>query len=348
MSPKISVLMAVLNGEKFLCEAIESIIDQTYDDFEFIIVNDGSTDASEEIIQSYHNKDSRIKTLKNDENIGLAGSLNLGIQHTDGKYIARMDADDVSMPERFEKQIFYLDENPDIQVLGTNVFRINENGIILREVAYPTLSKDMRWNMIWGNNAVVCHPTVMMRTQWIRDIGLYKDQQTSQDLELWSRVFNEEPLPIYNLQIPLLKYREHPTSISKGASLRQFQISNQTRMETINRNFNRSYTSKMVDAFRTINPNEIQYIKEELPEFIRSWFEVLALFQQRFLLTSAEIRDYYEQTLQRTRTYVSLNPLSLFRSQQIWLPTLIEVLDWKDWWNLLLYKLKWVFRKKHG
>lgn len=339
MNPLISVVMSVYNGEKYLAEAIDSILHQTYADFEFIIVDDGSVDSTEEILQAYKKRDHRITNLNNERNIGLADSLNLGISKAQGKYIARMDADDISMPDRFEKQIQFLEENPGIRVLGTNVYRIDENGRILREVAYPTLARDMRWNMIWGNNAVVCHPSVMMAAEWVRNIGLYKDQPTSQDLELWSRVFTEEPLPIWNMQLPLLKYRVHPESTSIGGSDRQFKVSNETRLNTINSNFKTTYAVGLVEAFRTPNPDNASYSKKEIVGFIRSWLEVLTLFQDRFDLTNNEVKEYYMQTLDRIKNYVSLNPLTIFKEGLIWQPRLLSCLHFSDWWNIFQYKV---------
>ena len=107
--PLVSVLMAVYNGEKYLLEAIESILNQTYTNFEFLIINDGSTDSTEEIILSY--SDQRIRYIKNEQNLKLIASLNKGLDLAKGKYIARMDADDISLPDRLEKQVNFLERN---------------------------------------------------------------------------------------------------------------------------------------------------------------------------------------------------------------------------------------------
>ncbi|HKQ33129.1 MAG TPA: glycosyltransferase family A protein, partial [Thermodesulfobacteriota bacterium] len=117
MTPKVTVLMTVYNGEKFLNEAIDGILNQTFRDFEFLIINDGSTDGSREIIKSY--KDPRINLVDNESNIGLTASLNRGLSLAGGEYIARQDADDISLPERLEKQISILERNPDIALLGS-------------------------------------------------------------------------------------------------------------------------------------------------------------------------------------------------------------------------------------
>ena len=117
MNPKVTVLMPVYNGEKYLKEAITSILLQTFDDFEFLIINDGSSDASVDIIQSF--RDPRIRLVHNDTNIGLIATLNKGLKLAHGKYVARMDQDDISLPRRLEKQTYFMDNNPDVGVCGT-------------------------------------------------------------------------------------------------------------------------------------------------------------------------------------------------------------------------------------
>ncbi|HXK49687.1 MAG TPA: glycosyltransferase family 2 protein, partial [Clostridiales bacterium] len=117
ITPAISVIMSVYNSEQYLQESIDSILDQTFNDFEFIITDDCSTDGSFEIIKSYAMLDKRIKYFRNSENIGLTKSLNLMLDIAKGKYIARMDSDDISMPDRFSKQFDFMENNPEIGVL---------------------------------------------------------------------------------------------------------------------------------------------------------------------------------------------------------------------------------------
>jgi len=125
-NPEVTVLMSVYNGEKYLREAIDSILNQTFTDFEFLIVNDGSTDRTAEILRSYD--DPRIIIINNEKNIGLTKSLNIGLRMAKGEYIARMDADDVSMPERLQKQIELLNQKKNTGLVGTYYTIINEKG----------------------------------------------------------------------------------------------------------------------------------------------------------------------------------------------------------------------------
>ena len=124
--PRVSVILPAYNAEAYLKEAIDSILNQTFPDFQLIVINDCSTDGTEEIIRQY--ADPRLVPVKNEKNLGIAATLNRGLSLAQGDYIARMDADDISLPHRLERQVAYLDAHPDIAVLGTNVETFDENG----------------------------------------------------------------------------------------------------------------------------------------------------------------------------------------------------------------------------
>ena len=124
VQPKISVVMPAYNAENYIREAIDSILAQTFRDFEFLIIDDGSTDHTVEIIRSY--SDSRIRLYQNERNMGVAATLNRGLDLARGEYIARMDADDISLPERFAKQAAYMDAHPDVAVCGSNIILFSE------------------------------------------------------------------------------------------------------------------------------------------------------------------------------------------------------------------------------
>jgi len=203
--PKISVIMSVYNGEKYLREAIESILNQTFADFEFIIVNDGSTDSSLEIIQSYHDK--RIRVIDNEENIGLTKSLNKAIKQAQGEYIARQDADDVSLPNRFEEQKKYFEQHPGTALLGTSIYIIDEDGKIIGKhmvLANPTkrLVKVNPFN----------HGSTMFKSEIARELGGYNELfRYCQDYELWLRIAKYHE--VRNQTQVLYKLRSHQGNI---------------------------------------------------------------------------------------------------------------------------------------
>lgn len=210
MSPKITVLMSVYHGEKYLREAIDSVVNQTYSDFEFIIINDNTKDSSVEIIESF--KDSRIRLIHNEANIGLTKSLNKGIGLARGQYIARMDADDVSLPERFERQVQYLDERTDVILVVSNIILIDDNGCETGQRRANYDPSIVAWRLLFYN-CIMGHSGVMFRRAPVLNLGGYSEAcRYSQDYELWSRLAELSDIAI--LPEPLLKYRCHDENVT--------------------------------------------------------------------------------------------------------------------------------------
>ena len=210
--PKVSVILPVYNAEKFLKEAIDSILNQTFTDFELLLINDGSTDRSKEIIGSFSDK--RINYVENDINKGLIYSLNRAIDLAEGKYIARMDADDVALPERLEKQIDYL-ESSDADIVATRVKLIDEKGNALPDWdddAKNTSPSQIK-NFLLRDNCLA-HPTVMAKTSLFKKYRYKHNQKYSEDYDLWLRVV-AEGLKIVKLDQPLLLHRILPTSATR-------------------------------------------------------------------------------------------------------------------------------------
>jgi glycosyltransferase involved in cell wall biosynthesis len=206
--PIISVVMAVYNSEKYVREAVDSILSQTFRDFEFIIINDGSTDRTQEILESYN--DPRV-ILTHQKHMGLTKSLNKGIALAKGKYIARQDADDISLPARLEKQIEFLELHTDIALLGTAAQIIDIGGFYLKTVKYPTNHSSLRIAINHSNH--FWHGSVMFRRQNFLELGGYQEILfTSQDYDLWLRFV--EKFKVANLSDPLYKYRLNYLSLS--------------------------------------------------------------------------------------------------------------------------------------
>jgi glycosyltransferase involved in cell wall biosynthesis len=200
--------MSVHNGEKYLEEAIESILHQTFSDFEFIIIDDGSNDSTPSLLARKAAVDSRILIHRFDNNRGLSTALNFGIRLARGQYVARMDADDISFPNRLQKQVRFMDTHPDIGVSGT---WITFFGLSSGVMQYETEHDDIRSRLLFG--ALFCHPTVIFRRNIIFERDLFYDEQLTyaQDYELWGRVCNR--VRVANLPEVLLQYREHDTSL---------------------------------------------------------------------------------------------------------------------------------------
>lgn len=203
---KVTVLMPVYNGAKYLREAIESILNQTFSDFEFLIMNDGSTDESVTIINSYH--DPRICLAHNERNLGLIHTLNRGMERAGGEYIARMDCDDISLPDRLSKQVALMERHPEIGVCGTWIqYFMGRDDIIRLPVNHHEIKASL------PTVCPIAHPTAMLRTSLVKNNGLYysHDYPHAEDYEMWFRA--AEITHLANIPEILLKYRIHPGQI---------------------------------------------------------------------------------------------------------------------------------------
>lgn len=207
--------MPIYNSGLYLREALDSILQQTFTDFEVLLYNDGSTDNTREILDSYG--DSRLRIVNSAENKGLIYWLNEGVANARGKYIARMDGDDICMLDRFEKQFRFMESNPEIGFCGTQLEVIGTGQKILR----PTADNELRWWIFRGTP--VAHPSVIMRTSVLRDNGLWYDPQAylAEDYDLWWRMARF--CKIGNIDEVLLQYRIHKDQESSSKSKLQFE-----------------------------------------------------------------------------------------------------------------------------
>lgn len=213
-TPLVTVLMAVHNGERFVGEAVRSILRQTFTDFELLIIDDGSTDATAEKLCGCI--DPRIRVLHNSGNIGLTRSLNRGLKAAQGTLIARQDADDVSHPTRLACQIEFLGREPRVAVLGTQARTIDSRGRLVNAAPWPRSTRRLavRWQLLFDSPFV--HSSVMFRKSVIASLGDYDESfETSQDFELWSRVAAAGH-EMRNLPDAMLDFRVHEASVSAG------------------------------------------------------------------------------------------------------------------------------------
>jgi glycosyltransferase involved in cell wall biosynthesis len=208
----VTVLMPVYNAERFLKQAVHSVLSQTFTDFELLIINDGSTDTSVSIIQSFD--DPRIRLVHNERNIGVIGTLNKGLALANGKYIARMDADDYCLPVRLEKQVRYLGRNPEVAVLATHIIQVNADDEELgRWDDDIQNTKPYQIFKTLAKTNCIAHPTVMMRTEIVRSYGYHEKQKGSEDWDLWMRLVSDGHR-IDKLSEFLLRYRLHTASVT--------------------------------------------------------------------------------------------------------------------------------------
>lgn len=210
-SPLVSVLMSVYNGEPYLRLAVESILNQTFTDFEFIMVDDGSTDSTWSVLIEYAPRDSRVVVVRNEKNIGLTRSLNKALALAKGKYIARQDADDLSLSERLEKQVSYLESHSSVGLLGTSYEVISNDGQVLTVERMPTQNKVLQKKLL--NQNCFGHGSVVIRRVCFDRVGSYRTAfKYAQDYDLWLRI--AEHFEVANLSESLYQYRVHLQSIN--------------------------------------------------------------------------------------------------------------------------------------
>jgi glycosyltransferase involved in cell wall biosynthesis len=216
-SPLISVLLPVRNGERFLPAALDSLAAQTFGDFEAILVDDGSTDGTPALLAAAAARDPRFR-VERGPGEGVAAALARAIAPAQGRYLARLDADDLARPERFARQLAYLEAHPKLVVLGTGYEEIDEQGAVLRRQRMPTEPAEVR--AILPRTNCIAHPTVMMRREAVAQVGGYRRTfEGAEDYDLWLRLLEIGELA--NLAEPLLGYRRHGTA----AMLRRARLS---------------------------------------------------------------------------------------------------------------------------
>lgn len=211
--PIISIILPAYNAEKYLATAIESILQQSFKDFEFIILNDGSTDNTEKIILSY--TDSRIRYIKNEKNLKLIKTLNKGIELANGKYIARMDADDIALPTMLEECYNYLENNPSFSIVAPSIYHMSEDGTKKRKTYFVAYPPDIIPFIIKFDN-IITHPGVMVKSDVLK---LFKYEDSCEvlhfeDHDCWNRILNHNQYKIKILEERLLLYRISSNSIN--------------------------------------------------------------------------------------------------------------------------------------
>lgn len=267
--PLISVVMPAYNSGAYIKGAMESVFSQSYRFFEFIVINDGSTDATEHIIQSFADK--RLVYIKNETNLGLVKSLNKGIAAAKGQFIARMDADDVCLPTRLEEQIALFETRPEAIVVGSDYYLMNGDKLtISKNINDSDYSKTL---LLF--TPCFCHPTVMMKNT--PEINYEEEFVHAEDFRLWTQLASSGAF--YNVNKPLLKYRTHNAQVSFNNRQTQLQISARIRKDYLNK-LGFTYTNAQFSIHNLIGNNQFITSVEELNN-IRLWLEELVNQNER-------------------------------------------------------------------
>lgn len=261
--PKISVLLPVHNGEDYISFAIESVLNQSFKDFELVIVNDESTDNTKSIIEKYSEKDNKIVLINLKKQQSLADVLNIGISNCKGEYIARLDHDDEMYPGRLESQFEFMKKNPKVVVCGGQVDLIDESGKVTGERRYPLDNKDLKRNIFLVSP--FAHPAVLMKKESLKKVGGYNlGLKKVEDIMLWFKLAKEGEFA--NVEEKVLKYRIRKGSESLNDMQKHFEITYNLRKKVIRENI---YT---IDLRQRILL-EIQWIIVNIMKiFPKNWF----------------------------------------------------------------------------
>lgn len=295
--PTVTCIMPAYNTEKYVGEAIESILAQTYNDFEFIIIDDGSSDNTPSIIEEYANKDKRIIYLANEKNQGISYTRNRGLAAAKGKYIAVMDSDDIAEPTRFEKQVDYMENNEDVGVLGSAYFMFVENKDEGNVLSRPAEDREIKLCSLYGSP--VANPTAMIRKSVIDENNLRYEEEYdgAEDYEFWQRM--AKLTKFHNLQEVLMRCRKKEKDI-KTYNL-TFKIINQALKDIVAEEFyiplfenpEEPSTAALRETFRIISEISLMILKDDCP-YTRSELASVAIQQRNYILDIDYLRKYYE------------------------------------------------------
>jgi len=243
--PQVSIHMCTYNRAHFIPQAIDSVLSQTFQDWELLILDDQSTDNSEEVISQY--KDSRIRYIKNPENLGITKNRNKALSLSTGKYVAVLDSDDYWTDNtKLAKQVDFLNSHPDYTLVGTNMTIINENGLVIKKVNYPTHNFVLK-NLLLLKN-FFCHSTVLYRKQVVLDLGSYDESLPIwEDYDLWLKIGLKHKFA--NLDINGANYRQHASQSNTEKKI----IGQQAQATIINRyknSYNGYIFAKLIDTLR--------------------------------------------------------------------------------------------------
>lgn len=291
--------MAVYNGAEYLRECIDSVLAQTFSDFEFVIVDDGSTDNSREILNSY--ADPRLRIIANDGNLGLTKSLNVGLAAARGDYIARIDAGDLCMPERLALQVVFLDAHPDFVAVGSGHLIIDAKGRKTGASMKPLSDQELKFVILYFTP--FCHPAAMFRRQLGGNPVLYDESLSiAQDYGLWSKLFDQGA--IGNLPHCLVCIRDDPEGITSRRRLQQIAAHDIISRRLIQERFGADLPVSGLDAFYRLLQTNDNLSRSEMGQAANMLFELAELHSALMEMNSRSFKaiaaeQLFNQTLRK-------------------------------------------------
>ncbi|MFH0846036.1 MAG: glycosyltransferase family 2 protein [Patescibacteria group bacterium] len=341
-NPKITVLMPVYNSEKYLKKSIESILNQTFTDFEFLIINDGSTDNSEKIIKSYN--DSRIKLISNEVNLGVIKSLNKGLDQARGEYIARMDADDISFPKRLEIQIKFMKKNPHIGIAGSWAKIIIGNKKINKYSKPISHPEKIKIALLF--RCIIIHPSIITRKNILEKYNLRYNinYEHAEDYGLWSNAVKY--FPITNIKKALIQYRIHDSNTGKIQSAKQKMAIAQLRTTLLKDNLDITPTEENLlihgEVYKPENYKTHDFLKKE-----ELWLSKL--------IAQNKITNFYKEPIfseMISQRWLQICSINSNQNWVIWkkfwkssLRRKLDLKEWRNWKTLSRFFIKCLLKK---
>jgi glycosyltransferase involved in cell wall biosynthesis len=290
-TPIISVIMSVYNNIEYIEDAVDSILNQTYRDFEFIILEDGSNDGSREKLIEYSEQDARIKLIQNEKNKGLTKNLNHGLDIAQGKYIARMDGDDIAMPTRFEEQVKHFEADGELVLIGTGYYTIDNNTERYRLTLDSYDKKVTTWLSIF--TPPLMHPSSMYRKS-LMELGLRYDEKTfpAEDFDFWSRIMQHGTC--YLIPKPLIDYRLHDNNISATRRGEQLKRSAEIVQRNISYYFDEN-VAKSTDVIKLLGYlySDDSFSFSDVWHAATTMKKLLVKFSNSFELTNEQRKQIY-------------------------------------------------------
>jgi len=305
-TPAVCVQMAVYNGERFLAATIDSILGQYFTDFELMIVDDGSTDRTPDILATYATRDPRITLLHNPTRQGISYARNRALASAQGRYVAITDADDLSHPLRLERQVAFLDAHPTIGVLGTWASRIDKEGKPIAPLRPPVESALLHWALLFYPPVV--HSASMMRLELLQQVGGYPlDKPCTVDYDLWLRL--AKTTKFHTLPEELVTYRVHPYGVSAQHKQEQYQIALQLSQTALSTLLGKPLTVAETEALRAlvlwhVSPvprAELEQAVQWLSRLYRAYCQTAKLTVPEKRLVTAEIAGYYRRFVRQQK-----------------------------------------------
>jgi glycosyltransferase involved in cell wall biosynthesis len=338
--PLVSVIMPVFNAEKYLGQAVESILNQHYQQFEFLIIDDGSTDGSRKILDEYSRLDKRIHLIRQPGNQGLIAALNLGIDTARGKYIARMDADDISVLERFSKQVEYLELNPEVGILGGKIQYMDTSGNLGHVPVSFHGDLSIRWHCLF--ESPFFHPVVMFRKALVDRYDLRYDPAALhvEDFDFWSRFLLRTKGE--NLGNILLYYRIHSDSVSMRETALQNEMASVISSQAISRHLSnlaipKETTLHLSNSIRGVTDEAKRHRAYLYHVYLLIWNEFRRLYQEE-----SGIAELGQEVIAWSARMILYPPAQRGSLRALWQLTKVE---WK-WPYYLVRAIPYFIRRR--